>query len=36
MIVYLLLLALACASIWFIDRGAMMTNSHPPAGPGVH
>ncbi|HVX84823.1 MAG TPA: hypothetical protein VH253_08410 [Phycisphaerae bacterium] len=25
-IVYLILLALACGSIWWIDRGAMLTN----------
>ena len=25
-VVYLLLLALACAAIWWIDRGAMFTN----------
>ena len=29
-IVYLLLLALACGAIWFIDRGATLTNL--PAG----
>jgi hypothetical protein len=28
-LVYLLLLAFACAAIWFIDRGAMLTNTHP-------
>jgi hypothetical protein len=28
-IVYLLMLALAAASIWWIDRGAMLTNSVP-------
>jgi len=27
-LVYLLLLLLACAAIWWIDRGAMLTNSH--------
>jgi hypothetical protein len=26
---YVLLLALACGAIWWIDRGAMLTNSHP-------
>jgi hypothetical protein len=26
-LVYLLLLGLACAAIWWIDRGAMMTNT---------
>jgi len=28
MLVYLLLLALAGAAIWWIDRGAAMTNGH--------
>jgi hypothetical protein len=28
-VAYVLLLALACAAIWWIDRGAMLTNSHP-------
>jgi len=28
-IVYLLLLALACAAIYWIDRGALLTNTHP-------
>jgi hypothetical protein len=27
-LVYFLLLLLACAAIWWIDRGAMLTNSH--------
>jgi hypothetical protein len=26
LVVYVLLLVLACGAIWFIDRGAMMTN----------
>ncbi|HEY4328735.1 MAG TPA: hypothetical protein VGN88_03295 [Phycisphaerae bacterium] len=26
-IMYALLLAIACAAIWWIDRGAMLTNS---------
>ena len=29
MVVYLLLLGLACGAIWFIDRGAMVNNSRP-------
>jgi hypothetical protein len=34
LILLALLLALACASIWFIDRGAMLTNTQPaPAVP---
>jgi hypothetical protein len=28
-IVYVLLLGVACAAIWWIDRGAMLTNTHP-------
>jgi hypothetical protein len=33
-LVYFLMLALACGAIWFIDRGAMMTNAHPPIHKG--
>jgi hypothetical protein len=31
LLVYLILLTLACAAIWLIDRGAMLTNTprHP-------
>jgi hypothetical protein len=28
--VYLLLLGLACAAIWWIDRGAMLSNTPKP------
>ncbi|HUO11036.1 MAG TPA: hypothetical protein VM008_22240 [Phycisphaerae bacterium] len=28
-LVYLLLLGIACGAIWWIDRGAMLTNTHP-------
>jgi hypothetical protein len=30
-LVYLLLLLFACGAIWWIDRGAMLSNSHPDA-----
>jgi len=30
-LVYLLMLGIACAAIWWIDRGAMLTNVHSPA-----
>jgi hypothetical protein len=29
--VYLLMLGIACAAIWWIDRGAMLTNVHSAA-----
>lgn len=30
-----LLLTLACAAIWFIDRGAMLTNTPSPPPPST-
>jgi TRAP-type C4-dicarboxylate transport system permease small subunit len=30
-LVYVLMLGIACAAIWWIDRGAMLTNLHSPA-----
>jgi hypothetical protein len=30
-LVYVLMLGIACAAIWWIDRGAMLTNVHSPA-----
>jgi hypothetical protein len=33
--IYLLLLALASAAIWWIDRGAMLTNIHPKITPST-
>lgn len=36
LLVYLLMLAIACAAIWWIDRGAMLTNVHPAATSPAH